>query len=158
MIIEIPVYQWHKRVRALKIKAVVPNPRGVELHFEDERFVPIQVGWEWVRQYLISDNGTNQLIGGYAVWHDNESMSWSPAEDFEAGYTLIEELPAGQATQAAQKILNDWLGDFAPRILATNSASRSDDQASAGLTRQALTAATAIPGADRAHRQPRGTP
>ncbi len=100
--IQIPTYQCHKRVQALRIKAVFPNPRGWELHFEDERFCPIEVQRGWIVKHLTDDNGT--LIGGYAVWYEDGYMSWSPAAAFEAGYTLVEEPGAvGPATQAARE-------------------------------------------------------
>lgn len=124
----IPTYQCHKRVQALKIKAMVPNPRGYELHFEDERFVPMLVDASWVARQLTGDNGTDQLIGGYVVWYAQDGyVSWSPAAAFEAGYTLVEPkldlmacinssyaaavdntplevVPVGPATQAARGV------------------------------------------------------
>lgn len=90
-IIPLPRYRCHKVVSALKIKAVIQNPRGYELHFEDGRFVPIQVNTAWVIKQLTGDNGLNSLVGGYAVWYENGYVSWSPADAFESGYTLIEE-------------------------------------------------------------------
>lgn len=79
----IPTYQCHKRVQALRIKAVVQNPRGFELHFEDERFVPMQVDDAWVY-------AKGAEAGGYVVWYGPDNyMSWSPAAAFEAGYRLV---------------------------------------------------------------------
>lgn len=84
----IPTYQCHKQVQALKIKAIIPNPRGVELHFEDERFCPIEFGDEWVNRH-------EPQLGGYVVWYPGDNyVSFSPAEAFEAGYTLVDEMPA----------------------------------------------------------------
>lgn len=85
----LPTYQCHKRVQALCIKAVIENPRGYELHFEDERFAPMQVDAAWIIKQLTGDKGLNHLIGGYAVWYDDGYMSWSPAAAFEAGYSLL---------------------------------------------------------------------
>ena len=86
--IPIPTYQCHKRVQALRIKAVVPNPRGYELHFEDGRFCPIEVCSAWVEH-----KGAG-VVGGYAVWYgDDGYLSWSPAAAFEAGYTLVDDAP-----------------------------------------------------------------
>lgn len=86
LLIELPLYQHIRRnfqTRALKIAHVIPNPRGVELHFENQRYAPIQVsnGWaiEWGPQagsyYLHAQNGEPMLLSG---------------EYFESKYTLIE--------------------------------------------------------------------
>lgn len=80
----IPTYQCHKRVQALRIKAVVPNPRGYELHFEDERFCPHLVCNEW----MIA-NGAG--AGGYAVWSTSGYFGFQTAAAFEAGYSLVED-------------------------------------------------------------------
>lgn len=79
----IPTYQCHKRVQALRIKAMVPNPRGYELHFEDERFVPVQVREGWVINNAAAS-------GDYAIWDGDGVFYCLPAAAFEAGYTLVE--------------------------------------------------------------------
>lgn len=111
--IPLPTYQCHKRVQALRIMAVIETPRGLELHFEDERFVPMQVSKEWVFKALVekflpasisskmdwsefvSDGNDYQKISGcYVVWHDNSDVSIYPAAAaFEAGYTLVKDTP-----------------------------------------------------------------
>lgn len=89
-IIEIPRYQSHKQVQALKIKLAIMNPRGVELHFENERFCPIQMPLEFARKHT-DGQGVQALAGGYVVWYEDGYTSWSPAEAFEGGYTLIQQ-------------------------------------------------------------------
>lgn len=89
-IIEIPRYQSHKQVQALKIKLAIMNPRGVELHFENERFCPIQMPVEFARKHT-DGQGVQALAGGYVVWYEDGYTSWSPAEAFEGGYTLIQQ-------------------------------------------------------------------
>ena len=86
--IPLPTYQCHKRVQALKIKAVVPNPRGWELHFDDDRFVPILVSDAWVLNHAPQEGG---YAGGYFVAYEDGYQSYSPAAAFEAGYTLVPE-------------------------------------------------------------------
>lgn len=88
----LPRYRCHKEVSALKIKAVIPNPRGYELHFENALFVPMQVSTEWMMKHLPSDHGYSHLCGGYAVWYEDGYMSWSPAAAFEGGYTPVDAL------------------------------------------------------------------
>jgi hypothetical protein len=80
--IPLPRYQCHKQVSALKVKALVPNPRGYELHFEDERFCPIEVTYNWYHKH-------EPVLGGYFVVYDDGYQSFSPAEAFEAGYSII---------------------------------------------------------------------
>lgn len=74
----------HKQVGALQIKAVIPSPRGAELHFVDETFVPIQVDAAWVAKH-------GPVAGDYLVVYDDGYMSRSPATAFEEGYTKIED-------------------------------------------------------------------
>ncbi len=80
----IPTYQSNARVQALKIKAIIPNSRGYELHFEDERFCPHLVCNEW----MIA-NGAG--AGGYAVWSIGGHLGFQNAAAFEAGYTLVAD-------------------------------------------------------------------
>lgn len=87
----LPRYQCHKQVWALQIKAVIPNPRGFELHFVDERFAPHEVPAAWVEKHNPEPTGHNGgLEGGYIVAYDDGYLSWSPAGAFESGYTLVE--------------------------------------------------------------------
>lgn len=79
---ELPRYQCHKQVWALKIKAIIPNPRGWELHFEDDGYAPHAVNFEWRAKH-------DPQPGGYLVLYADGYQSYSPAESFEAGYTRI---------------------------------------------------------------------
>ena len=77
----LPRYRCHKEVSALKITHIVPNPRGVELHFGSD-WVPVEVAHGWVER-------TNAEIGGYYVVYNDGYASYSPAKAFEDGYALI---------------------------------------------------------------------
>ena len=79
-----PRYVCHKQVGALQIKAVIPSPRGAELHFVDETFVPIQVDLAWAVKHAV-------VAGDYVVVDDDGSMSTARAKAFEEGYTKIED-------------------------------------------------------------------
>lgn len=83
MIIDIPRYRCHKEVGALRIRHVIPNPRGIELHFTDARFVPMQVGGDWGVRHKPEP-------GGYFVAYDDGYTSYSPADAFESGYAPID--------------------------------------------------------------------
>lgn len=89
---QLPRYQCHKQVSALKIKAVIPNPRGFELHFEDERFAPHEVPASWVAKHRANCpiDSFELLAGGYLVAYDDVYRSWSPAVAFESVYTPVE--------------------------------------------------------------------
>ena len=78
----LPRYRCHKQVSALKIRAVIANPRGYELHFKDERFCPHEVSVYWFTKHC-------PMAGGYFVVYDDGYQSYSPAAAFEAGYTLL---------------------------------------------------------------------
>lgn len=95
---EMPRYQCHKRVWALKIKEVIkhahpdsnaddaafeasPAFNGASLFIEDSGYAPIGVDAAWYRKH-------NPEAGGYVVYEDGYK-SYSPAKAFEAGYTRI---------------------------------------------------------------------
>ncbi|HXU93374.1 MAG TPA: hypothetical protein VFP33_06930 [Gallionella sp.] len=81
--IPIPRYQCIRKVSALKIKAVIENPRGYELHFEDERFCPIE--------FVCHGAAFYPEPGRYLVIEDGAPTTCVDATAFEAGYTLIDD-------------------------------------------------------------------
>lgn len=112
-----PLYQSHKKVRALKIESVVkhahPDPShndaefesssefaGAHLFFEKRnsspcltddgmsKTPPLCVSADWYRRH-------KPVAGGYYVVYEDGYASYSPAEPFEAGYSPIPEASAG---------------------------------------------------------------
>ena len=86
---QMPLYQCHKRVRALQIKkADITRGSGTRVTFEDARFP---------ERLLAPDfpGGKHVTAGGYLVVYEDGYESYSPAEAFEKGYTLIEERAGG---------------------------------------------------------------
>lgn len=91
---QMPRYQCHKKVWALKIELVdhKPNPDhtgktgassyGAIIHPEDKRYPPFDVSPEYVCKHRPHD-------GGYYVVYDDGYESFSPANAFEAGYSAI---------------------------------------------------------------------
>lgn len=83
---EMPKYQCHKKVWALKIKTKMPNPEtatgGWFLHFEDDGYAPIFMNHDWCVK-------NKPIDGGYYVVYEDGYKSFSPAEAFESGYTRI---------------------------------------------------------------------
>lgn len=86
---EMPKYQCHKKVWALKIKAVAQGtqPTGLPggswmLHPADDGYGPLEVSHEWYAKH-------KPEAGGYFVVYDDGYKSYSPAAAFESGYSLI---------------------------------------------------------------------
>jgi hypothetical protein len=73
---EMPRYQSHKKVWALKIAAV----DGLRLSFADKGYAPIVVDFKLFARY-------RPLPGDYYVQYDDGYKSISPAKAFEEGYT-----------------------------------------------------------------------
>ncbi|WP_239142564.1 Gp49 family protein [Variovorax sp. WS11] len=91
---EMPQYQCHKKVWALKIAGIVPkeNPDptgrsaassyGARIVPADEGFAAFEVDAEYVCKH-------NPKAGGYYVVYDDGYKSFSPAQAFESGYAPI---------------------------------------------------------------------
>ncbi|CAG9205588.1 hypothetical protein [Burkholderia gladioli] len=87
---EMPRYQCHKQVWALKIRAIhqFNGKSSFEggswmLDFEEKGYAPIEVShYDYVLKHLPEP-------GGYYVVYADGYRSFSPAEAFENGYTRI---------------------------------------------------------------------
>lgn len=75
---EMPRYQSHKKVWALKIADI----DGVMVTPENESYATFAVSTDYLRKH-------EPKIGGYYVVYDDGYASFSPADAFEGGYTLI---------------------------------------------------------------------
>lgn len=82
---EMPVYQSHKKVWALKIKDVYATNGDFILIPCDTSFAPFPVSDEWISRY----NPVDDDKGYYVVYKDGYA-SWSPSEAFEEGYTEVK--------------------------------------------------------------------
>ena len=93
----LPLYQCHKQVWALKIKEVIRDfptiaeldsilegqkPKGAILVPEDETYARFEVSQEYFLKH-------EPHPGGYYVQYKDGYESFSPAQAFEEGYTLI---------------------------------------------------------------------
>lgn len=79
---ELPKYNCHKQVWALKIASIEENPDGTgTIVPEDERYAPFEV----TENYLLKHEPN---AGGYFVVYKGGYRSFSPAAEFEEGYTL----------------------------------------------------------------------
>lgn len=88
---EMPLYQSHKKVRALKIKeirldvVVTGNTEPVSfIIFEQEEYGTYTLTEEFIAKH-------KPEVGGYLVRYEDGYLSYSPAKAFEEGYTLIED-------------------------------------------------------------------
>lgn len=80
---QLPRYRCHKEVWALKIKEVMLAPAGDHAIVpEDNRYGPFPITEEFRAKH-------NPQAGGYWVQYADGYTSYSPAEAFESGYTLI---------------------------------------------------------------------
>ncbi|ROM29302.1 hypothetical protein BK645_10050 [Pseudomonas protegens] len=75
---EMPKYQSHKQVWALKIKAI----DGRTITPAEEGFGPFSVSAKYLEKH-------KPQVGGYFVEYEGGYKSFSPADAFEAGNTLI---------------------------------------------------------------------
>lgn len=75
---QLPQYQCHKKVGALKIAKL----EGNLLTPAETGFAPFIVEKEYLRKH-------SPEVGGYYVVYDDGYKSYSPAKPFEAGYTRV---------------------------------------------------------------------
>lgn len=88
---QMPQYQCHKKVWALKIKEVRQSPADEvfeggswQIIPDGSCFGPVTVPHEFVLKH-------GPKAGGYYVVYEDGYKSYSPASAFESGYTLISE-------------------------------------------------------------------
>jgi hypothetical protein len=87
---EMPNYQSHKKVWALKIKSIVRDGEGENRESdgsamitpEEEVYASFKVDHEYMHKH-------KPQVGGYFVQYKGGYKSFSPAKEFEEGYTLI---------------------------------------------------------------------
>ena len=85
---EMPRYQSHKKVWALRIAAIETGGEeedGVaKIAPADEGFSPFRTQAGWSERF----NGSDDDLG-YFVQYEDGYQSWSPTKAFEEGYTRI---------------------------------------------------------------------
>lgn len=84
---ELPLYQCHKKVRALQIREIHRAPNGepgAYIYPAEPGYAPFHVTEEWLKRHLPS-------AGGYFVLYEDGYKSYSPRLPFEQGYTLLDE-------------------------------------------------------------------
>lgn len=82
---EMPRYQSHKKVHALKISALEFHEDGsATIAPAETMYAPFRTREGWRDRFTGSDEDT-----GYYVVYSDGFTSWSPTEAFESGYTRI---------------------------------------------------------------------
>ena len=77
-----PRYKSHKKVWALKIRAIDIKDDGSAVIVPDEQgYAFVEVDAAYVKKHA-------PKAGGYYVVYQDGYKSWSPAEAFEEGYSL----------------------------------------------------------------------
>ncbi|MCL4549220.1 MAG: hypothetical protein M1495_11695 [Bacteroidetes bacterium] len=90
---EMPRYKCHKIVWAFKIKSIEfdmdrstkenrETDGGAYITPEEKGYAEFKVSREYVEKH-------NPQVGGYYVVYSGGYKSWSPAKEFEEGYTLL---------------------------------------------------------------------
>jgi hypothetical protein len=84
--VEMPRWQCHKIVHALQVETILLDAvDGLERHrvtFVDKRYAPLMITEDMFQKHKPG-------VGWYFVVYPDGYMSFSPAQSFEAGYTLI---------------------------------------------------------------------
>jgi hypothetical protein len=88
---EMPRYNCHKQVWALKIAKIVRDGEGENRETDGSAFIyPAEAGYAPFRvdSEFMRKHGPKE--GGYYVVYKDGYKSFSPAQAFEEGYTLVE--------------------------------------------------------------------
>lgn len=97
---DLPRYRCHKVVQAAKITTAVREETSEGLQRHEKTVVTyvltlevpgeVEPAFRVVSEKWFERNAELPAIGGYFVVYDDGYESWSPAEAFEKGYTLID--------------------------------------------------------------------
>jgi hypothetical protein len=82
---QLPLYQCHKKVRAIKIKRIEFTNYNQRLIPEDSSYAPIYVSSFYMQKH-------SPEVGGYFVLYEDGYQSFSPAKAFEEGYSLLGKI------------------------------------------------------------------
>ena len=83
--VEMPKYQSHKKVWALKIAAVELGESGkAKIAPADPGYAPFETAEGWGSRFKGSDGDL-----GYYVLYEDGYASWSPTAAFEGGYDRL---------------------------------------------------------------------
>lgn len=91
--VEMPRYQSHKKVWALKIAAIAFDKDAAKAENRETdgsaTITPVEKGYGKFKVDAAYVHKHKPEAGGYYVVYDDGYKSWSPAKAFEEGYTLL---------------------------------------------------------------------
>lgn len=87
--IQLPQYQSHKKVWALKIANLEPTGAPDQETDGSLWMEPVEQRYGRIRLDAAYVQKHKPKVGGYYVVYEDGYKSWSPADAFESGYTLI---------------------------------------------------------------------
>ncbi len=90
--VEMPRYECHKKVSALKIAKIVRDGEGEDRETDGSAMITpeksdVYAPFKVDREYMFKHKPE---VGGYYVVYEDGYKSFSPAKAFEDGYTLIK--------------------------------------------------------------------
>lgn len=105
---EMPKYECHKKVWALKIAGIIGDQHG------GVYFQPAEEGYDKVPmspEYVVKHKPE---VGGYYVVYEDGYKSFSPAGAFESGYTaeVVRAATPSQPTTKTHDLLSTLIGLF----------------------------------------------
>lgn len=88
--IEMPKYQSHKKVWALRIESAEKiGETTITLSFVEKAYTSINLDGDAAQRFMkCAEEGVEDL--GYYVVYKDSYVSWSPTEAFEEGYSLTQ--------------------------------------------------------------------
>ncbi|MBF8177674.1 hypothetical protein [Herminiimonas contaminans] len=86
---EMPKYQCHKQVYALKIEKIEQSPADFECEGGSYHITPADAGYGAFPVPAAFVDKHKPEAGGYYVVYDDGYKSYSPASAFESGYAPI---------------------------------------------------------------------
>ena len=109
---EMPKYECHKKVWALKIAGIVGDQHGgVYFQPAEDGYDKVPMSPEYVAKH-------KPEVGGYYVVYEDGYKSFSPASAFESAFT-------GPRSDPVSSMLSETDSIFSPPILTTTTASES---------------------------------
>lgn len=103
---EMPKYQCHKEVHALKIKSIRDDDTEnyYVLEFAEKGYAPQDLLDPFMDNFR--GCGSNDDLG-YLVVYEDGYKSWSPTKAFEDGYALVADSQQAKLKQKMEWIRND---------------------------------------------------
>ncbi|MCC7407378.1 MAG: hypothetical protein IT442_04860 [Phycisphaeraceae bacterium] len=142
--LDYPVYRSHKAVKAFKILAVLAvdgeNNKITSLLGKSGQYCTVSD--EWMHRH-------HPKVGGYVVFYHDGYVSYSPAEAFESGYTLLPHaFTKDQAVKNYVEATIQSLKDTPPSASQVQTQAQRNVETDCTVTQEELDAAASRPRGD----------